>query len=156
MPIPPPPPKQLALSLLIERLHLKVPQWAGLVVLAVVLPTGAWVALGDSRGTPPVGPVPTPASPPVAFQSSTASAFPPVLAMVGRLPQGSETQKKPPCDPDLEEAIGEWCWIPLDAKPCPERKAFEHNGKCYIRALRAARAPSSGEPHLAPVAAPPE
>jgi hypothetical protein len=92
--------------------------------------------------------------PQVALQSSTWAPSPPVFAMLGRLPDGVETQRKPPCDPDAEASIGGWCWIPLDAKPCPKGKAFEHEGKCYLRALRAARAPTTGAPSTPPVAAP--
>lgn len=154
MPVPPPPPKQLALLLVIDRFRIRLPPWVGLTALAVLVPSGVWMGLGDSRGTPTVGPVPV--GPQVELQASTAAAFPPVVAMLNRLPDGVDTQRKPPCDPEMEHAIGGWCWIPLDTKPCPKGKAWEHEGRCYLRALRAARSPTTGEPRTVPVAAPVE
>lgn len=149
----PPPPKPLLLSLAIDRLRLSVPQWAGLVVLAVLVPGGLWLGLADSRTTLPAGPMPAPV-PQVALQASAFAAFPSVA--LGRLPDGVEMQRKPPCDPDAEEAIGGWCWIPLRVEKCPVEngKAFEHEKKCYLRSMRAARSPTTGEPHVTPVAAP--
>lgn len=151
MPVPPPPPKQLALLLVIDRFRLRVPQWVGLVALAVALPAGLWMGLGDSRGSAPLGPVPAPV-PQVALQTSTFAAFPAMV--LSRLPDGVDLQRKPPCDPDAEEAIGGWCWIPLRVEKCPveQGKAFEHEKKCYLRSMRAARAPTTGDPHTAPVA----
>lgn len=153
MPIPTPPPKQLALLLAIDRFRLRVPQWVGLVALAVLVPSGAWMALGDSRTAPPVGPVPAPV-PQVGLQANTFAAFPSIA--LARLPDGLDMQRKPPCDPDAEEAIGGWCWIPLRVEKCPVEngKAFEHEKKCYLRSMRAARPPSSGEPRSFPVASP--
>lgn len=154
--MPPPPLKQLPLLLVIDRFRLRVPQWVGLVVLAVAVPTGLWAGLGDSRRLPPTAPVPSPTSPPMDLQTSTYAPYPLVMATLGRLPDGVDTQRKPPCDPDAEEAIGGWCWIPLAVEKCPtdKGKAFEHNGKCYLRALRAARSPTTGEPRPFPVAGP--
>lgn len=149
----PPPPKQLLLSLFVDKLHLKVPQWA--LVVAVLLPSGVWYALGDSRGTPLGAPVPMPV-PQVPLQASAFAVFPPSVATLGALPDGVEMQRKPPCDPDAEEAIGGWCWIPLNVAKCPveKGKAFEHEKKCYLRSFRAARAPTTGEPRPLGVADP--
>lgn len=155
--MPLPPPKQVVLSLVIDRFRLTVPQWVGLVLLAVLVPSGVWMGLGDSRGTSPAGPVPAPV-PQVPLLSSTPSNLP-VLAMVmpGTLPPPGPNQLRAgKCDDrGSEVAINGGCWVATDKKPpCPEGIQWEHDGRCWRPVAPAARAPTTGEPRTAPVAAP--
>jgi hypothetical protein len=158
MPIPPPPPRQLALSLFVKHLHLRVPQWVGLVALAVLVPSGAWMALGDSRSPSPVGPVPAPV-PQAPLQAWTSGAMPiRALAVVapGKLPPPLPSQKTVGCDDDLgEKALEGGCWMPTDKEPpCPKWKLWEHEGRCWRPIPKSARAPTTGEPRTHSVAAP--
>lgn len=157
MPIPPPPPRQLVLSLLIERLHLKVPQWVGIVILAVALPTGIWAGLGDSRGLPPLAPVPAPV-PHVPLLSSTPAALP-VLTMVlpGTLPPPGPNQLRAgKCNArGAEVELNGGCWLKTETPPpCPEGIQWEHEGRCWRPVALAKPVPTTGEPRPAPVAAP--
>lgn len=93
------------------------------------------------------------------LQQWTTDLSPRVLAAVlpGTLPGPDPRQKKPPCVTKLgEEAINGWCWLRLDVRPpCPQDPdayAFEHGGKCYGRALRAEKVPTTGEPRPSNVA----
>lgn len=158
MPIPPPA-KQILLSLLIEKLHLRVPQWVGLVVLAISIPTGAWMALGDSRGgLPATVPPETPPAWSVGIQGPALGSL--ATAAIAELPVAIHSQRVPPCDPDLERPIRGACWVPVDVEPCPRGKAYVHDngpgadGKCYARAMKAARSPTSGDPRSGSVADP--
>jgi len=157
VPIPPPPPRQLALSLLIERLHLKVPHGWGLVVLAVLVPSGVWVGLGDSRGLPPLAPVPAPV-PQVPLLSSTPAALP-VLAMVlpGTLPPPGPNQLRAgQCDKRAAAVeVNGGCWLKTETPPpCPEGIQWEHAGRCWLPLAAAKPVPTTGEPRPAPIAAP--
>lgn len=158
IPLPPPhqeppsrptPPATIRLWLKDLRFTLTWPVVLGLAVILALAPATVEVLLRPSAPAP----LPRPEMP---LQQSTYAPFQLAVNPLGRLPEGIETQRKPPCDPDAEEAIGGWCWIPLDVDTCPveKRKAFEHNGKCYLRALRAERPPTTGEPRPMPVAAP--
>jgi hypothetical protein len=157
MPIPPPPPRQLALSLAVDRFRLKVPQWVGLVVLALALPTGAWMALGDSRGSPPVGPVPLPV-PQVPLLSSTPAALPMLaVALPGKLPPPGPNQLRAgKCDKRAAQVeINGGCWVKTETPPpCPEGIQWEHETRCWLPAALAKPAPTTGEPSTAPVAGP--
>ncbi len=159
MPIPTPPPRQLALSLLIERLHLKVPQWAGLVALAVLLPSGAWMALGDSKGMPPTGPVPAPV-PQVPLLSSAPAAFPVLArALPGALPPPGPNQLRAgKCNKNgAEVELNGGCWLQTTTEPpCPRGIQWEHEGKCWRPVAPTARMPTTGEPSTQPVASPAE
>lgn len=161
MPIPTPPPWQLVLSILVDRLRLRlhIPRGAFVAVLLVLVPSGAWVALGDSRGAPPVGPVPAPV-PQVPLLSSTPAALP-VLAMVlpGTLPPPGPNQiRAGKCDKRAAEVeLNGGCWIKTETPPpCPEGIQWEHAGRCWRPVAPAARAPTTGEPRTAPVADPAE
>jgi hypothetical protein len=77
------------------------------------------------------------------------------MTNAGKLPAVDNRQLLAPCDPDLYVTINGACWIPLALEKCPKGKAFEHEGKCYARALRAERVPQSGEPRASSVANPP-
>lgn len=77
----------------------------------------------------------------------------------GELPRPDPRQRKPPCAEKIgEEAINGWCWLQLAVRPpCPkdpDAYAWEHNGKCYAYALRAAGLPTSGESRPLGVAEP--
>jgi hypothetical protein len=155
--IPPPPPRQLVLSLAIERLRLVVPPWIGVVILAVALPTGLWAALGDSRGLPPIAPVPAPA-PQVPLLSSAPAALP-VLAMatVGTLPPPGPNQLRAgKCNPrGAEVEINGGCWLKTETPPpCPEGIQWEHDGRCWRPVAEAKPVPTTGEPRHAGVADP--
>lgn len=155
--MPLPPPKQVVLSLVIDRLRLTVPQWVGLVLLAVLVPSGVWMGLGDSRGTSPTGPVPAPV-PQVPLLSSTPSSLP-VLAMVmpGTLPPPGPNQLRAgKCDKRAAEVeLNGGCWIQtITQPPCPDGIQWEHEGRCWRPVAPAARAPTTGDPRTAPVAAP--
>jgi hypothetical protein len=157
VPIPTPPPRQLALSLVIERLRLTVPQWVGLVVLAVLVPSGAWMALGDSRGPPLTAPTPVPV-PQVPVLVSTPAALP-MLAMVlpGVIPPPGPNQLRAgKCDRrGAEVELNGGCWMQTTtAPPCPEGVQWEHNGKCWRPVGLAREVPTTGEPRTLPVASP--
>lgn len=158
LPLPPPhqepprptPPATLRLWLKDLRFSLSWPAMLGLAVIVALAPATVEVL---TRPLAAPGPSPLP-HPQVPLQVSTYAPLALAVTALGRLPPGVETQRKPPCDPDAEEAIGGWCWIPLDVEKCPveKGKAFEHEGKCYLRALRAERPPTTGEPTRLPVA----
>jgi hypothetical protein len=157
MPVPLPPSRKLVLSLIIEKLHLRVPQWVGLVVLALLIPSGAWMALGDSRGAPPTGPLPVPV-PQVPLLSSTPSQLP-ALAMVlpGSLPPPGPNQlRSGKCDKraaHVERSGG--CWVKTETPPpCPVGIQWEHEGRCWLPVAEAKPMPTTGEPRTTPVAAP--
>lgn len=153
VPILPPPPATLT----IKDLRLSVP------MLAIALLVGAAVLL-----------IRYPEQPQLRAehrQQEVAPAWavdvhPALLASIGAvvagaLPAPLEGQQRPPCDPDLQRELRGACWVPVDVPRCPKGKAFvndegsQADGKCYARAMRAAGAPTSGEPRQAAVADPP-
>ena len=149
----PPPAKPLLLSLLIERLRLDVPQWA--VVLAILTPGGAWMALGDSRTSSPTGPVPAPV-PQVPLLSTTPAALSHVPQMwVSALPRPGPNQLRAgKCDKRAAHVeLNGGCWIKTETpRPCPEGIQWEHDGKCWLPVAEARPVPTTGEPRAAPVA----
>jgi hypothetical protein len=158
----PPPrrdPKPLRFSA--ERVRLTVPQFVALVGMALVigLPLAASYLAGQESVAVRPAPAPLEEEPvPQVWATDTAPSFG-MLArtLPGKLPPADPRQRRPPCDPDMEEAIDGVCWVPLALAHCPveKGKAFEHNGKCYGRALQPARVPSTGEPRQsAGIAAP--
>lgn len=80
--------------------------------------------------------------------------------VVRALPSPIDSQRLPPCDHDLEREIKGACWVPVDVERCPPGKAYVNDdgakadGKCYARAMRAARTPTSGDVRHAGVAGP--
>lgn len=154
MPNTQPPPRQ-PLSLL---MHLKVPQWVGLVVLALLVPSGLWMGLGDSRSLPPSAPTPIPA-PQVPLQESTPTGALPTLAAIlpGKLPSPGPNQKRSgTCDPERAQVeLSGGCWVETKTRPpCPRGKQWEHDGRCWLPVADAKPVPTTGEPRPFPVAGP--
>lgn len=138
-----PPPEPQPLSLTIRDLALKVPTVVALLAIAGVLglATSSAYRLAVPEAPPPLEQQWTGGSGNVATMTAD---------VVRRtLPDPDPRQRRPPCDPDVgEEAINGACWIRLSVEKCNTQKAFEHNGKCYWRALRPEplpRSPTSGE-----------
>lgn len=110
------------------------------------------LALWASTAHGPVSPgnlLPYPApTPQIPLQYTTDTSLPLAIVKVayGKLPPAIKGQRKPPCPDDVEQEINGSCWIPLDKKPCPEGKAWIHDGdgKCYLRAMALPR-PNAGE-----------
>jgi hypothetical protein len=157
VPIPPPPQRQLLLSLFIERLHLKVPQWVGLVILLVALPTGLWAGLGDSRSPPPLAPLPAPV-PQVPLLASTPAVLS-VLAMVlpGTLPPPGPNQLRAgKCDKRAAQVeLSGGCWVQTTTPPpCPDGIQWLHEKRCWLPVAEAKPVPTTGEPRTATVAGP--
>jgi hypothetical protein len=157
--IPTPPAKQLVLSLLVKDLRVNVPQWVGLVVLAVALPTGVWMSLGDFRTPSPAGPIPAPV-PQVPLLSSTPTPLAALsMALPGALPPPGPNQiRAGKCDKRAAQVeISGGCWVKTETPPpCPEGIQWEHKGRCWLPVAEAKPVPTTGEPTPQPVAAPPE
>lgn len=153
----PPPPKPLLLSLAIDRLRLSVPQWVGLVVLAVLVPSGLWMGLGDSRGGSPGGPVPAPV-PQVPLLASTPSAIHALTRVLpGALPPPGPNQLRAgKCDSRAAAVeINGGCWLKTETlPPCPEGIQWEHEKRCWLPVAEAKPVPTTGEPRVPGVAHP--
>lgn len=79
------------------------------------------------------------------------------MTLRGLPPPDEQRQLRAPCDPDLEHEFNGYCWVPIDVRPCPPGKTWEHQGKCYQRAMRVERKrvpTSGGEMRQAGVAGP--
>lgn len=120
-----------------------------------------WAGVAHTPGRGDGLPVPSPARPQIELQGWTADVRS-TQTMVswiipGALPPPDPRQRRPPCEPLIEAEIGGVCWTYLGIKP-PCGKAWQHEDKCYLRALEAVkmpRVPSTGEPRApAGVAAP--
>lgn len=156
MPNTQPPPRQ-PLSLL---MHLRVPQWVGLVVLALLVPSGLWMGLGESRPRAAVAPAPLPA-PEVPLQESTPTGTLPTLASVlpNALPRPGPNQKRSgTCDEERAQVeINGGCWVETKTPPpCPRGKQWEYEGRCWLPVADAKPIPTTGEPRTLPVASPGE
>ena len=124
----------------------RMARWLGLILLAVLIPSGADRML---RPEPPrIGPIPLPV--PAQEWTTEALGWNILPNVLGKLPAPDQRQKNVVC----EKALGQFmiegaCWqrIPVDP-PCPiEKGAFEHDKdrKCYVRVLRAEGPPQSGD-----------
>lgn len=121
----------------------RMARWLGLVLLAVIIPSGADRVLRPEPQR--IGPIPLPVP---AQEWTTAEAYDPLRwVILGSLPPPDPRQRKPPCRTTIgEEPIKGACWLRLDVRPpCPSGEAWEHDGKCYAYALRAEKSPQSGE-----------
>lgn len=153
MPQPPPPPepKPALLRFTAKEIALVLSS-PGFVLLALALAASpGLVSLLAPQRTPP------PTAPNAAAQEFTTDAAPSRFANVflGELPATDDPrQYRAPCESEFYVELKGKCWIPLDIKPCPKGRAWEHEGKCYVRALRAERTPTSGEPQRANIAGP--
>lgn len=130
-------------------------EWLGVIgsrwAWATVIGTIAFFGSLSYAPTSSPSPTPNPARPPAIQEYTAGTDFIHVIgsAAKAKLPAPYPNQKKPPCEPYLEEDFEGFCWTYLGVKPpCPEGKAWERDGKCYQRALKAARVPSSGDPQL--------
>lgn len=52
-------------------------------------------------------------------------------------------QKRPPCLPDVEEALAGACYIRADKKPPCSPALFESGGRCYVAVSRSPRPDTS-------------
>lgn len=156
MPPPPPTPPPFSLRLALKDLNLNVTAPVA-VVLALIL-VGVPSAFDAVRdwAVPPAR-----QEAPGGFSSVRAPVFAALATTATQeLPMVIQGQALPPCEPDLERRLRDACWIPLDVSPCPKGKAFindkgpEADGKCYTRAMKAARSPTSGEPRPHAIADP--
>lgn len=142
MPKPTEPPlRPLAIAVVIQGLKLHVPVTA-LAVLVLLLTTRVLA--------PEAEPALQPAPPTQRWTASSGlSAAVASMAARGALPVSDPRQKPAPCDDELgEEDIGGACWQRLPVAKCNEKKAFPHNGRCYLRVMQVAplpREPTSGE-----------
>lgn len=149
MPRHEPPLRQLAVSLVVDRLRVVVPP-AALVALAVILVPSSIALFRE--------PAPTPAGA-VAPQAWTTDApHGLVLSTVLHvLPHPGPNQKRAEdCDADQAQVpINGGCWVETKKPPpCPRGKLWEHEGKCWLPVAYAARVPTSGEPRPLTVADP--
>jgi len=134
---PPVPPVKMGL----QRIGVYFTPWAAALAVGILLYSS------DTHRGPPRPPTSSPIDGALPLQQWATDTVPHFISssITGALPAPDPRQRKPPCDPDMERAIEGSCWIPVDVKPCPKGKAWEHEGQCYARALNAARLPSSGE-----------
>jgi hypothetical protein len=157
-PLPPSPIKPLAVSIAVDRLRVVLPV-AAVALLVIAVTPGALLLLTQRTETA------ASARPDAAPNWSINSTLPAFTALaqeaLGALPPPIDGQRLPPaCDPDLEREVKGACWVPVDVKPCPPGKAYVNDdgprpdGKCYARAMRAERTPTSGEVRHAGVAGP--
>jgi hypothetical protein len=162
----PPPPHQIALSFVVERLKVVVPPPALVLILLVVVPSAAvWTGLLTLAPpeTPPI--LPSPARPTVPLQEWATDGLHAAdmlaVMLAGRLPPPDTTrQRKPPCKVKLgEQAINGWCWLELAVRPpCPtdsDAYAYEHDGRCFGYALKVPGPATTGEPQAGSVAGEP-
>lgn len=144
MPKHPPPLRPLAVAIVVDRLRVIVPVAAVAVLVLAVTPGLALLLF-----QPPLGPQEAPRE--QRWTAGTGAVASLSLAAVsGALPPADPRQRRPPCLERIgEEAFNGVCWLRLDVRPpCPkdpEAYAWEHNGKCYAYALKAAGLPTSGE-----------
>lgn len=127
-----------------------------LQMVAAALLVGGLLLLLRVEGERPRPAEPGPSPSPGAEWTADARQEVLTTVLLGALPPPTKDQLRPPCDPDIHVELNGACWIPLALPRCPEGKAFSHEGRCYARAFKAARAPlpSSGEPRGQPVADP--
>jgi hypothetical protein len=152
-----PPPFSLRLALKDLNLNVTAPVAVVLALILVAVPRAMdavkeWAAPATTQAAQPA---------PEGFSSVRAPAFAALATTaLQELPATIQGQALPPCEPDLERRLKDACWIPLDVSPCPKGKAFvndrgpEADGKCYARAMKAARSPTSGEPRPHAIADP--
>ncbi|WFG54201.1 hypothetical protein Mx9_p94 [Myxococcus phage Mx9] len=63
-----------------------------------------------------------------------------------QVPRGPfDNQKRPPCDPEVEESIRGGCWAPHARRPPCGEKLFEYDGRCFMPAARVERPATSLE-----------
>lgn len=158
----PPPPHQIALSFVVERLKVVVPPPALVLILLVVVPSAAvWTGLlpwpaGEEA------PTPNPARPLVPLQKSTTDTAAGVqfLARVlpGTLPEPGPNQKRSgQCDPrQAQVEINGGCWVKTETPPpCPEGYQWLHKNACWLPVAHAKPLPTTGEPQAGNVAGEP-
>jgi len=146
----PPPLRDVALSVTLRGLAVRVPP----VIVAVLLAGIAPVIV--MKQTPPPPPTPNPAIPQDADEQGSTVDVGAMYALAsvlpGRLPNPGPNQKRAgQCIEGLEVEINGGCWVATDKKPpCPPPRGgytlYEHEGKCWMPMARAARTPTSGEP----------
>lgn len=160
MPPPPPTPPPFSLRLALKDLNLNVTAPVA-VVLALILVgvPRAFDAVKD-WAVPAESAVQDP-DPGWAVDARGTALATLATAALNELPPATPMQRVPPnCDPDLERPLRGACWVPVDVSPCPKGKAYvndkgpEADGKCYARGMKAARAPTSGEPRPHAIADP--
>ncbi|WP_157758328.1 hypothetical protein [Cystobacter fuscus] len=134
------------------REHLMTPGWrlrppprlvlpAALAVVAVVALVLLPLRVLERPELPPVEAARTSDEAPSAW-APTQGVFP-----AGPMPaKPFERQKRPPCDPELEDEVRGGCWTRLKSvAPCPA-KAYEHEGQCYLPTLAAPKPSQSIQP----------
>lgn len=136
---PPPPLRPLGIAIAVRDLRLFVP-----IAAVALLVLGAVPSLLYAL---------TPRLPPPSeeltqdWTSDTSQPLRFAAMALGKLPPDDDRrQLRAPCDTDMYVEMDGRCWLPLALDPCPNKKgAFQHEGKCYARALKAQGIPTSGE-----------
>lgn len=148
MSLPPLPPHPHQVKSGLERFGVYGTRWAAMAVIGITL---LWTV--PQRETV----LPMPVGPQVPVQEWSTSPDWTIIgrALRGGLPPPDPRQRKAPCDTDTEVEVDGYCWAPLELRPCPKRKAFEHEGRCLMRVLRVVPPPQSGEVRAGNVAGEP-
>lgn len=119
-------------------------RWLGLLLLTVLIPTGANTLL--KPGQLPVGPTPLPV--PSLEATTDARGWSIIHVVSGTIPNPGPNQKrKGDCRSERsEEEINGGCWVQTKkAPPCPEGYQWEHDGKCWLPVAHAKPVPQSGD-----------
>lgn len=155
----PPPPHQIALSFVVERLKVVVPPAALLAILVLTVPSAA-VWTGLLSWPEPAGlPAPTPARPHVPLQEATTDALPGLAAALRSIPAtlpdpGPNQKRAGQCDPEQAQVeLNGGCWVQTNTPPpCPRGKQWEHARACWLPVAYARPLPTTGELHPGNVA----
>ena len=133
----------------------RMARWLAVVVLAVLIPSGAETLLRPRMAPAARGPVPLPV--PIQEWTMEAAAWPVVEVLFGTIPPPGPNQKHAgKCNPKASQVeLNGGCWVKTDhPKPCPEGFQWENeeDGKCYLPVAEAKPLPRAGEPAVVNIA----
>lgn len=135
----------------------RLARWCFIILLSVLIPTGAQTLLMPKVNSLPRGPMPLPV-PPLA-ETTEIHGWNPLAEVLNTIPPPGPNQKRAgKCNPKAAQVeINGGCWVKTETpRPCPEGIQWEHeDGRCYLPVAEAKPVPQSGEPRLVNVAGEP-
>lgn len=133
----------------------RMARWLGLVLLAVLIPSGADRVLRPEPQR--IGPIPLPV--PAQEWTTEAKGWATIPVLLGSIPKPGPNQKRAgKCNPKASQVeINGGCWVKTEhPRPCPEGIQWEHeDGRCYLPVAEAKPVPQAAEPFRVNVAGEP-